>query len=424
METLRTKFLGLAFLLGGLLLCGIGLRLLLGPAQYQATVRIRALQDYSEIENYWHCHPEKRPAFSYDVYVPAAVIENLQSDAVLGKVVTNLNLNVAWAKAHAGRAELSLPDAVCLLRHCVKIRSEFKTDNYEIGVTRTNPAEAAKIANAIAEAYRAFRIERWRQLILNGIRALTEQYQQEEQHIQRLQSNVDSLLNNLGSISSVGTSPAWVLNACANRLREYQQRQSNLNRLQALSPDQRRAVLPAIFPDNCLSNLLLQLHTTEQGIALATNDHSNAAVLSQLQMQLDDLNQQIDARMNGIILALENQVQSDRAVLQEITNTIHEAQMKQKEEAVRENQLKSYQDQEHKLQETRNVHEMLKKRIEHTRAELDRPSFSTVDIVNPAIPPQVPVGPDRLLGGLLFAVGLFPCVGGFLLLKSAFRQSV
>jgi hypothetical protein len=38
------------------------------------------------------------------------------------------------------------------------------------------------------------------------------------------------------------------------------------------------------------------------------------------------------------------------------------------------------------------------------------------------IPPKIPIGSDRLLGALLFAIGLFPAASGVLLLRSSSRQ--
>jgi uncharacterized protein involved in exopolysaccharide biosynthesis len=193
MEIHRAKTLGFALLLAGLALGGAGLWLLLSPAQYRATARIKAYEDGVEIENYWDKYPQKRPAAVYDPYVPAAVTENLRSDAVLGKVVTNLNLYLEWSQEHGGDIPLSAKDTINRLRCCVKIRLASLHHYFEIDATGRNPAEAAKIANAIAEAYREFRFEQWRQVTIHGIRVLTEQYQKDAEQIHAVQTNVERL---------------------------------------------------------------------------------------------------------------------------------------------------------------------------------------------------------------------------------------
>jgi len=64
-------------------------------------------------------------------------------------------------------------------------------------VTDGNPVEAAKIANAIAVAYRDFRINQNRQQILGGIKILKEQYQTEENDIKIKQANLEQLKTQL-----------------------------------------------------------------------------------------------------------------------------------------------------------------------------------------------------------------------------------
>ena len=57
--------------------------------------------------------------------------------------------------------------------------------------------EAVRIANAIAEAYKAYRLDIRKQQTLGGIKVLEEQFQVEEQQIQTVQSNVDNLRKKL-----------------------------------------------------------------------------------------------------------------------------------------------------------------------------------------------------------------------------------
>jgi len=45
-----------------------------------------------------------------------------------------------------------------------------------------------------------------------------------------------------------------------------------------------------------------------------------------------------------------------------------------------------------------------------------------VEIIEAAKPPEFPVSPNRWPDATLLAIGLFPTIGGFLLLKSSNRQ--
>ena len=68
-----------------------------------------------------------------------------------------------------------------------------------IGITvySEDKNEAARLANAIAEAYRDYRLNIRKQQAMGGIKVLEDQFQTEEQQIQTVQSNVDFLRKEL-----------------------------------------------------------------------------------------------------------------------------------------------------------------------------------------------------------------------------------
>jgi uncharacterized protein involved in exopolysaccharide biosynthesis len=63
------------------------------------------------------------------------------------------------------------------------------------------------------------------------------------------------------------------------------------------------------------------------------------------------------------------------------------------------------------------LHKLLAEKIESLKME-PSPKTVIVQFVDQAEPPQFPVRTNRPLGAALFAVGLFPLLGGMLLLKS------
>jgi uncharacterized protein involved in exopolysaccharide biosynthesis len=86
--------------------------------------------------------------------------------------------------------------------------------------------------------------------------------------------------------------------------------------------------------------------------------------------------------------------------------------------------LQQYQDEEKQisLQPTNSeqrlgLHKLLADKIEALKTE-PTPKTVIVQFVDQAEPPQSPVGTNRPLGAALLAVGLFPLLGGILLLKS------
>jgi uncharacterized protein involved in exopolysaccharide biosynthesis len=64
------------------------------------------------------------------------------------------------------------------------------------------------------------------------------------------------------------------------------------------------------------------------------------------------------------------------------------------------------------------LHKCLATRIEAVKLDMAIPNTSMVQIIGQAKPPQFPASTNRPLGAALLAVGLFPLLGGILLLKS------
>ena len=80
--------------------------------------------------------------------------EVIQSEAILGKAIEDLNLNKEWGKRYANGDRLKTSETMALLRGRVDLRPVPNTSVIEIRVFDERPDEAATIANAIAEAYR------------------------------------------------------------------------------------------------------------------------------------------------------------------------------------------------------------------------------------------------------------------------------
>jgi succinoglycan biosynthesis transport protein ExoP len=82
-----------------------------------------------------------------------------------------------------------------------------------------------------------------------------------------------------------------------------------------------------------------------------------------------------------------------------------------------------YWDEKIKLDQAIAFHRRLAAKIEQTQQNLKSPLTPEVRIVDRAKPPKIPCEPNRVVGLVLTIIGLFPAVGGFLLLKSARRQT-
>ncbi len=159
----------------------------------ESTARIKIERDAPDIAGF----SDRTQTSNYDPYFIQTEFEVIQSEAVLGKVIKDLNLNEAWARKDANGRSLKTADTLGLLKKRLDLRPVPNTSFIEIGAKSDKPDEAAKIANAVAEAYREHRQEQRKQLSSGGIAALEDRWKQQEASVREAQSNVDRLREEL-----------------------------------------------------------------------------------------------------------------------------------------------------------------------------------------------------------------------------------
>ena len=176
----------LALLLGGLALCGAGLWLLLSPPQYAATVRIKIEHDsepYDSAGNH-----------GYDPYFIQTEYEALQCQLVLSNVVAGLNLNVVWGKKYSHGTPLKTTECYMIIRNHMRLTPVRNATMVDVTYCSDDPKEAADVANAIGAGYKEYRIRSRKELVVNGLQILQQQYQDEEKQISLQPTNSEQML--------------------------------------------------------------------------------------------------------------------------------------------------------------------------------------------------------------------------------------
>jgi capsular exopolysaccharide synthesis family protein len=389
------------------------------PESYASTARIRIEPDtISDIRGVGG----EVPYAAYDPYFIQTEFEIIQDRVVLGKVIETLNLNVEWGKKYFGGETLKTPETMEFLKKRMSLMPVRNTKLIGITVYSEDKNEAARLANVIAETYRDYRLHLRRQLTLNGIKVLEDQFQSEGEQIQAVQTNVDNLRKELSvndsdpnsMIPTPTLSQEQLRNYNAMRLEgetRYMKLDKQLTQLQALSPDKQRDVLPTLIPDPALSDLLNKLHEAQQSFVTLTNDYSPADLhIARLQSMIEELNRQIDARVGGIMASLENQVQSEKAALDALTASVETAKEKDQTDYTKG---QPYWLEKRQLGNMIEFHRLLAAKIEAEKLDLEIPKTSIVEITGPAEPGDNPVKPNKTLNivlgvviGLIMGVGL------------------
>ena len=346
----------------------------------------------------------------YDPYFMETQLKVIQGDGVMTRVVEAMNLDQVWGKKYnADGTPLKTTDAIDYLRHFVGLDADRNTKLIDITVANEDPVMAANIANEIASAYRDYRLDEHRAQMTNGIAMLYQDYEVEEAKILMQESNVDSLRGSLGindpdatSLAPTPTLTSQQMESLAQQLIEeqsdYMKLQKELSGLEALQQTNSRAlreVLPTVNSDDQLGDLLSKLNDNEQRLAAETNTwgpgHPERVSTEAL---IDKLNQEIDARVAGIMFGLKSKVDAQWAALVDLSNRVAQAETSDQAEAIRG---QPYWEAKRALQDALTLHQLSAAKIQTEKLDASIPQTGLVRVINPALPATAPDRPKKAL---------------------------
>jgi uncharacterized protein involved in exopolysaccharide biosynthesis len=413
---------GLALLGIGMVLIVLGVRMLLSPTMYQSTTRIRINHDQLDPSR---CGDSRTPP-GYDPYFIQTEFEVIQSEAVLGKVIQDLDLNKEWGMKYASGERLKTYETMGLLRSRLECRSVRNTSLIEIRVSSDKPEEVAAIANAIAEDYKAVRHQQFTQLRPEGIKALEDRFQVEDEKVRKARLTVDKLRVELNISDALASAegPAPLMTADTLRklesLRieskaEYVRQAALLERLRTLQkelgPEGLAPAISTAAPDEVLSSYTEHLGTAEQQLVGLTKEYGpQHAEVVKVKSQIEDLHNKIKTRVEGIMLGLDAKALSLSKSLDSLEK---EVALATTNDVVRANQTRPYFEAKRELEELLRYRQILDYKIASEKIESELPKTARVEIVDRAAPALRPVSPNLpraltliLLGVLLDIVGL------------------
>jgi Mg-chelatase subunit ChlD len=152
------------------------------------SARIKVERDQSDVTGF----AERGQTATYDPYFIQSEFERMQSEAVLGKVIDELDLKKAWGDKQGG-GTLTKEEALGRLKKSLDLRPVPNTSLIDVGVKSDSPEEAARIANAVAEAYRDQRLEQRKELSQGSIKALEARFAAQEQKVASAKQEVERL---------------------------------------------------------------------------------------------------------------------------------------------------------------------------------------------------------------------------------------
>jgi uncharacterized protein involved in exopolysaccharide biosynthesis len=378
---------------------------------------------------------DQRGSLGYDPYFIQTEFEVLQSEAVLGKVINNLDLNSKWGGTHASSDRLKTSETLALLKSRLDFRVVRNTSLIEICVSSEKPDEAARIANAIAEAYRALRYEQHMALNKDGIKALEERFAEQEEKVKKAQEAVDKLRADLhvSDAMASGEGPSPLITGDTLRklesLRiesqaEHDRQQALLDRLKGLGkelgPEGLAQAIPTAVPDTLLGTLLEHLATAEEQLASLSKEYGpDHSAVVKVKSQIETLQRKIRERINGIMLGLEARVLSLSTSLDSFNQEVAHVKAN---DAVEASRTQPYFEAKRNLEDLQRFRQILDMKIASEKVDASLPNAKLVEIVDRAVPALRPISPNMPRALAVIALGILLDIAGLLMLNGLPRM--
>jgi succinoglycan biosynthesis transport protein ExoP len=387
------------------------------PKSYSSTVRIAIEKDTSDVPGLG----VERNTTLYDPYWIQTEFEKIQSKSVLHQVITNLELQRLWAERFK-ETSLPLDFAYNLLKSQMSVRQYRNTSLIEISVLSEEPDEAARIANTIADVYKASRLARYRDIAERGINKLEEQWNEIDANVKKKQTEVDEIKSRLGisDIEAQGYAITPTLEPETMRQLErarienqalYEQLHTLYSHLTNLTRVELKKALATASPDVQLTTLIGQLNEAEQRLSQLVESFSpdHPEVVSYRNL-IEQIEKQINDRIDGILEGLKARVLSQKASVDSLLDQVEKAKKKDIDATInRRPYLLAKRD----LESLGLVRERLALRIQQETVDASIPRSSIVEITDPAEAARRParprIGLNIALGvvvGLVVGIGL------------------
>ena len=358
----------------------------------------------------------------YDPYFLLTEFETIQSQAVLTRVIEGMDLKNKWGKKYNNGAPMNESDVIDMIKGRMELRNIRNTKFIEIKAYSDNAQEACDLANQIAKSYKEYRAEEYDDLKNHGITSLQKQLAEQDVKIATLQSNVDQLRVDLNIPDTVPNASGVGPMRTSDLLRElsslrvqkesdYNQQATLLESLQKMDRVKLRKALPIAYSDTQLNTLLSEMTLAKQSLIKLEIDYTpDHPIYQNAKKRVDDLDQQIEDRVDGILLGLESKVASAKSFLDTMTAKMNEAETNDIEMA---SKSAPYFRAKKELEEASQWRQILAMKAGQEKVDASLPKARMVSIMNTAVVQNRAVRPNKPLNivlgvifGLVVGVGL------------------
>ncbi len=174
-RVIRVRF-GIVILAFLLVVITTGVTTYFTPKQYEAFVKIEVQPEAANLKIFAQSQTE----FGGDPRFAPTQFQVLQTTEMLYPVIEQLKLQEKWA---GGSQPLPLQVAYGRLRGMMNVREVRNTNLFDIVISSRDPAEAAEIANTIAEVYARKRIEEQEAIYSRALAQIQEEVVKQQEKV-------------------------------------------------------------------------------------------------------------------------------------------------------------------------------------------------------------------------------------------------
>ncbi len=387
------------------------------PEQFASTATLKIERDKSDIDEL----AGNSRISAFDPYYIQTEFEVIQSETILSRVVDVLDLNTKWGKKYNDGNKFKTQESMGILKNRLNLRPRRNTALIDVQVFSENPNEAAELANAVADTYQLWRLEKGRRLGLGGVKALEDQLKIEDEKIAMVKEELDiiRITNRISDIEIAGTAPMMLSETEEFRRYQsskfekelfYKRQKEQYDKLSAIDLTELRDVLPGFQPDSELSTLISELNTTDQRYVALVNDLGPLhPQLKGVNEQRDLLNKKIDNRVSGILKGLETQVSTAKSELDGIIKAVEDARIIDQDKLTK---TRPYFDKKRVLERLNDLRDLITRKKNIEEIDLKLPKSEQVVIIERAVASIKAVRPNKPLNIILgVVIGLVVGVG-------------
>jgi len=388
------------------------------PPTFMSSTRIKVEKDSADVPLLGQMASQGPP----DMFFLQTEFEVIQSKTNLYQVIDALSLNQRWSKEYLTQGTLKTTETFEILKDKIDVRQFRNTTMIEIRVYSRNKAEAAEIANKIADVYRESRLAEREKAAERGIAKIMDAITDQQTKVNEKQKQVDTLREkyNITDLMmdsySQGTLEAdnvrrldMLRTDAANRLVKLE---ATLDKLKSLNGDELRNTLPTLYSQDPLlmDAMGKEAEMGQQLVRLQTTMAPDHPDVQSAQKLLNRIGRDVQNRIDGIMTSLQIQMATTKDEVAKLDQAISSAK---EEDLKRGREYREYFEKKREVENYRVMQDVLNRKLAQERFDSKIPRNSLVQITDIAEEGLKPVKPNIPLNiafgivvGLVVGVGL------------------